>query len=299
MDDFCTWLNKIVRWIDVNPLPPMPFVGPGGGECRNAAAPHLELTLVTHGAFKDVRIGDLCVTIPANHVSLHSVHFGNYGSARKNTQSWCMFFDVSGVPEFEILQKRPIACQMQVSNVDRLAAAYETVTACSRMHRLATPHYVDGPWAYRPESQESAGSAMVVHLKAAVLEVLAILKDEAEGVGRSSNEADSRPVRDAMAFMAVSYMNPDLRLKEVAAAACLSVDHFGRVFRRHMGVSPLRYLRRVRVDQGCFLLSRTLLRVSEVAARVGFKDPLHFSRVFRRKTGMSPREYRSKHHPER
>jgi AraC family transcriptional regulator, arabinose operon regulatory protein len=59
-----------------------------------------------------------------------------------------------------------------------------------------------------------------------------------------------------------------------------------------MGTSPMQYLRTVRVEAAKRLLVTIETPVGEVAAQVGFEDPLYFSRVFRKVTGKSPTAYR-------
>ena len=48
----------------------------------------------------------------------------------------------------------------------------------------------------------------------------------------------------------------------------------------------------LRVARARFLLDTTTLTVAEVAAELGYSDPLYFSRLFRRAQGQSPRDYR-------
>lgn len=64
--------------------------------------------------------------------------------------------------------------------------------------------------------------------------------------------------------------------------------HMARAFRMIVGVSPLEYVHRLRLEEACRLLSDSSRNVSEVAAEVGFDDANYFSRLFRKKMGMSP-----------
>lgn len=81
-------------------------------------------------------------------------------------------------------------------------------------------------------------------------------------------------------------------LDRIAAAASLSSNHLVRLFKQHLGVTPVRYLWDVRAERGADLLRATGLSVSEVAYRVGFATPYHFSRVIKRRFGVSPRQLR-------
>jgi len=53
-------------------------------------------------------------------------------------------------------------------------------------------------------------------------------------------------------------------------------------------VSPMRYLREVRLERARVLLQARGARVSEVAVEVGFESPAHFAREFKRRYGSPP-----------
>ncbi|WP_369371217.1 helix-turn-helix domain-containing protein [Promicromonospora sp. Populi] len=95
----------------------------------------------------------------------------------------------------------------------------------------------------------------------------------------------------AVEYIASEYARP-IRVEDLAALVSLSASHFSRLFRRHFGVSPYRYLRRVRMIAACDLLAATELSVSEVAAQTGYYDAAHFSNDFRAEQGLSPTAYR-------
>jgi AraC-like DNA-binding protein/mannose-6-phosphate isomerase-like protein (cupin superfamily) len=84
----------------------------------------------------------------------------------------------------------------------------------------------------------------------------------------------------------------DISLESLANVACLSKTHLAHVFRSRVGTSPLRYLQHVRIEAAKRLLGTSSLPIREVAARVGFADPLYFSRAFRSATGVSPKACR-------
>ncbi len=48
----------------------------------------------------------------------------------------------------------------------------------------------------------------------------------------------------------------------------------------------------LRIEKAKTLLKNGDIQVSEVAAKVGYGDPLAFSKVFKARTGRSPREYK-------
>jgi len=78
----------------------------------------------------------------------------------------------------------------------------------------------------------------------------------------------------------------------VAAAGGSSAAHMRRLFQRHLGLSPHRWLIRERIMLSQRLLWEPDATVGAVAERCGFCDVYHFSRTFRRVVGISPGAWR-------
>lgn len=78
-----------------------------------------------------------------------------------------------------------------------------------------------------------------------------------------------------------------LRLADLARQACLSEQHFVRVFRATYGVTPGQYLGTLRMAHAKRLLSRDL-SVTDVCMEVGYTSLGTFSRRFARETSLSP-----------
>ena len=78
----------------------------------------------------------------------------------------------------------------------------------------------------------------------------------------------------------------------MAAAAGLAPRTFARRVERATGLSPVRFLQRLRVERAMELLETTSLPVEEVARRVGYAEPTTLRRLLRRDTGRAPRALR-------
>jgi signal transduction histidine kinase/DNA-binding LacI/PurR family transcriptional regulator/AraC-like DNA-binding protein/response regulator of citrate/malate metabolism len=100
-----------------------------------------------------------------------------------------------------------------------------------------------------------------------------------------------RLIRKAMAYIHEHYAEPVSR-QAVADHVGMSSSHFARCFRQEVGVTPIVYLNRCRVNQAKELLSAGDMTVTEIAMAVGFSDSSYFSKVFRREVGESPSQYR-------
>lgn len=80
---------------------------------------------------------------------------------------------------------------------------------------------------------------------------------------------------------------------ELARLAGLSTSHFSALFKQSTGMGVIEYLRRLRNARARELLITTGLPVSEIAAAVGYTDPLYFSRQFHAVNGVSPTTFRA------
>lgn len=83
-----------------------------------------------------------------------------------------------------------------------------------------------------------------------------------------------------------------IRLEEVAAVACMSRFHFSRRFTRATGERLMEYVARRRVERAQQRLrADPAVRLSCLAADLGFYDQAHFTHAFRKFAGCSPRGY--------
>lgn len=80
-------------------------------------------------------------------------------------------------------------------------------------------------------------------------------------------------------------------MEELAERLEVSAAHLGRVFTKRIGISPGKYVTRVRIEYAKLLLRVPDTTISYVAEASGFANANYFAKVFRRETGMSPSEY--------
>ncbi len=84
----------------------------------------------------------------------------------------------------------------------------------------------------------------------------------------------------------------DLTLDKMARLANMSKAHFCRTFKAQVGMTPVRYLKFVRIQRAKQLLRSRNLSVATVAGQVGFRDVSNFNKNFRQFVGLSPLDYR-------
>lgn len=84
----------------------------------------------------------------------------------------------------------------------------------------------------------------------------------------------------------------DFSVGELAQALALSPRTFARRVSATCGLSPIGFVRRIRIETARFLLRTTRLSVEEIARRVGYADSSTLRRLMRRDTRLSPAEFR-------
>jgi AraC-like DNA-binding protein len=107
-------------------------------------------------------------------------------------------------------------------------------------------------------------------------------------------EAESdRIVQQAIHYLSTQYAEP-ITIEMMAESLGYNRAYLSRLFKRHTKVTPVTFLLKLRVDKARQLLRERLeLTIEQIAASVGFYDPLYFSKQFRRLYGVSPSEYRN------
>jgi AraC-like DNA-binding protein len=113
---------------------------------------------------------------------------------------------------------------------------------------------------------------------------------------RDSQQLLGSMVRLAPALRYISeHVSEPLSSAMLAKAACMSVSWFQAAFKRQLGLSPMEYVKRCRLERASHLLISTDMSLQEIASQVGFKNPFHFSREFKRRFGTAPSVYRNTH----
>jgi AraC-like DNA-binding protein len=122
--------------------------------------------------------------------------------------------------------------------------------------------------------------------------VLRLLRSEAAAAIRSASavtKAGAR-IQTAIAFMR-RHLGRPLSVAEIASHVHMSPSHFAHSFREVAGVTPMRCIRDLRLEEARTLMLGAGLRPGDAAAKVGFESAAHFNRAFRRRFETTPAEY--------
>jgi AraC-like DNA-binding protein len=150
-----------------------------------------------------------------------------------------------------------------------------------RDHVLDAPDLHDQPLVLSTAAQYLAASVLSAFPHTAPTEETA----------RDRRDAHPLTVRRAVAHIE-AHADRELTVADIAAAAHVTTRALQYAFRRHLGTTPMRYLRRVRLAAAHEELLRAGpgrgVTVTTVAARWGFAHPGRFAREYRAAYGRRP-----------
>jgi len=126
-----------------------------------------------------------------------------------------------------------------------------------------------------------------------VAQFMTIVSDICRAYSEMENPAMRSLMRlgDVIAYIHQHYAE-EVTLDELANVANMSRRTITREFRNALGVSPIDYLIRERVNRAVDLLRYSDVSVTETAYRVGFQDSNYFTRKFHALVGYTPRDAR-------
>ena len=129
------------------------------------------------------------------------------------------------------------------------------------------------------------------------MEAQAILRQLLQPFLASAQLREGEPAAAAEPFPAVQefitrHLAEPIMLAALARVAGLHPTYFSDRFQRQMGIRPLEYLMRQRMERARYLLRTSKASIKEVTYDIGLRDPAYFSRVFLKYCHVSPSAYR-------
>ena len=146
------------------------------------------------------------------------------------------------------------------------------------------------------EAENRYAKDLMVHTL--MVELMIILSRAIRGEWEESLRVKNGKAKELVAI-AKQYMDENfdqgITVSEAAAYVFLSQGYFTRAFRDEMGISPMNYLMKKRIEKACKLLQNNEIKVSAISLQSGFSSPQRFNVAFRKQMGMTPMEYRKKY----
>ena len=110
-------------------------------------------------------------------------------------------------------------------------------------------------------------------------------------IGNNTNKTYNR-MHAVKEYIEQRYSDPSVYIESIASEFGISTSYLRREFSRVYGISPIVFLRDVRVNNSKIMLESGYLSVEEIAEHCGFSSASYFIQVFHKTVGETPAGYR-------
>ena len=86
-----------------------------------------------------------------------------------------------------------------------------------------------------------------------------------------------------------------LSISKLANLVDMSSSNFIRIFKKEIGIAPIEYVLKVRIEKSKKYLKESNKNITEIALCCGFNSASHFSSCFKKHVGQAPLSYRKKY----
>ena len=91
-------------------------------------------------------------------------------------------------------------------------------------------------------------------------------------------------------------LDKPITIGKLAKLASLNSTYFSNLFTKLIGIPPVQYINKRRIEKAQQLLLTTNDTLYQIALEIGFDDEYYFSRLFKKHVGLSPDHYRKQQH---
>lgn len=124
-----------------------------------------------------------------------------------------------------------------------------------------------------------------------IKEVYGIITKLLHTLGNTYTPSDKqRKIAPAISYIAEHY-NTDIRNDDLAKICLLSTVYFRKLFTQITGLSPISYVRSVRIKKAKEMLKTDYGNITDIALSLGYKSIYDFSRDFKKSEGIPPSKY--------
>jgi signal transduction histidine kinase/AraC-like DNA-binding protein/streptogramin lyase len=106
-----------------------------------------------------------------------------------------------------------------------------------------------------------------------------------------AESTDERTLADIAKVIEDNISDSDMNVTFVCEKLGLSSKQLYRLVKKYIGISPVDYIRQIRMKKAAMLLGQGKFTVAEVMYMVGFSSASYFSKCFAAQFGVTPRHY--------
>ena len=99
-----------------------------------------------------------------------------------------------------------------------------------------------------------------------------------------------KKIEPALSFISENY-HTNIKNDTLASLCSLSTVYFRKLFTLVTGMSPISYVRSVRIKKACEMLKSDYGSITDIALSLGYKNIYDFSRDFKKCMGIPPSKY--------
>ena len=129
-----------------------------------------------------------------------------------------------------------------------------------------------------------------LHARSVATEILATYLDAAAAVTCPNDDVAEK--LSAVVEYVNMHLSEEITLETLASLVHFHPNYFIRFFKQNLGVSPMQYVSKARIDHAKVLLKTTDEKIADIASLTGFHDLFYFSQRFKEQTGFSPTDFR-------
>jgi two-component system response regulator YesN len=122
-------------------------------------------------------------------------------------------------------------------------------------------------------------------------QIVTIVDEEISLLEKKNDRAYSKIINQILQFISQK-IAMDLSVNSLARLVRITPGYLSTLFKREVGMSPVKYITNARIEKAKQLLLNPELKIHEISLMVGYQDAKYFSHIFKDKTGLLPCDYR-------